>query len=77
MWCGVFQMRKSGGELSESDTHELARISQEQTALQKQLEQLRKQYRTHQQLMQDYWMKQQQQQQKQQQQVWLYIRVAS
>jgi hypothetical protein len=47
------QARKNGGELSDADAQTLAVTCQEQSFLQKQLDQLRKQHRTHRSLMND------------------------
>jgi histone-lysine N-methyltransferase MLL3 len=53
------QARKVGSELNEADTMELERIGQDQGNMQKQLDQVRKQQRQHQMVMQDYRTKQQ------------------
>ncbi|XP_042908867.1 histone-lysine N-methyltransferase 2C isoform X4 [Parasteatoda tepidariorum] len=63
------QLRKNGAELAENDAVELARVSQEQAALQKQLDQVRKQSRQNTLAVQDYRLKQQKRQQQQQQQL--------
>ncbi|XP_067143136.1 histone-lysine N-methyltransferase 2C-like isoform X4 [Centruroides vittatus] len=57
------QLRKNNQELADHDASELARISQEQSTLQKQLDQVRKQTRQHSMLLQEYRMKQQKRQQ--------------
>ncbi|GAB6031866.1 hypothetical protein CHUAL_010262 [Chamberlinius hualienensis] len=62
-------LAKTGGQLSETDSVELERITREQTSLQKQLEQVRKQSRQHQLIMQEYHTKQQKQQQQSPQQM--------
>ncbi|GBN75180.1 Histone-lysine N-methyltransferase 2D, partial [Araneus ventricosus] len=59
------QLRKNGSELAENDALELARVSQEQAGLQKQLEQARKQFRQNTVAVQDYRLKQQKRQQQQ------------
>lgn len=56
------QLRKSGNNLTETDAAELLRISNEQSILQKHLDQSRKQTRQHGMLIQEYNSKQQQQQ---------------
>ncbi|GFY42913.1 hypothetical protein TNIN_142091 [Trichonephila inaurata madagascariensis] len=61
------QLRKNGSELAENDALELARISQEQSGIQKQLEQVRKQCRQSTIAIQDYRLKQQKRQQQPQQ----------
>ncbi|GFS88566.1 hypothetical protein TNCV_1461801 [Trichonephila clavipes] len=61
------QLRKNGSELAENDALELARISQEQSGIQKQLEQVRKQCRQSTVAIQDYRLKQQKRQQQPQQ----------
>ncbi|XP_064643993.1 histone-lysine N-methyltransferase 2C-like isoform X4 [Lineus longissimus] len=53
------QARKVGSELSEADAMDLDRIGQEQANMQKELDQVRKQQRQHQMVMQDYRTKQQ------------------
>lgn len=51
--------KKNGHDLTPEDIAELDRISTEQSGIQKQLDAFRKQQRQHQQLFQDYRMKQQ------------------
>ncbi|GFU34433.1 hypothetical protein NPIL_626691 [Nephila pilipes] len=62
------QLRKNGSELTENDALELARVSQEQSGIQKQLDQVRKQFRQNTIAIQDYRLKQQKRQQQPQQQ---------
>ncbi len=57
------QLRKNGQELNGSDAAELERITGEQQALQKSLDQVRRQARQHSMLVQDYRNKQQKRQQ--------------
>lgn len=54
-----FQARKIGGELSAIDQSELDQTTKEQNNIQKQLEHFRRQQKQHQQLVQDYRIKQQ------------------
>lgn len=52
------QLKKAGSELTELDAKELAKVTHEQSIIQKQLENSRKQFRQHQLVVQDYTTKQ-------------------
>lgn len=52
--CLVLQAKKGGSDLSEHDSGELERATQEAGRIQKILDQFRKQLKQHQQVIQDY-----------------------
>ncbi|XP_036212094.1 histone-lysine N-methyltransferase 2C isoform X3 [Myotis myotis] len=58
--------KKAGREFPEEDAEQLKHVTEQQSMVQKQLEQIRKQQKEHAELMEDYRIKQQQQQQQQQ-----------
>ncbi|XP_047704631.1 histone-lysine N-methyltransferase 2C isoform X14 [Prionailurus viverrinus] len=60
--------KKAGREFPEEDAEQLKHVTEQQSMVQKQLEQIRKQQKEHAELIEDYRIKQQQQQQQQQQQ---------
>ena len=59
LFAPSLQARKVGSELAEADAAELERVTKETSVLQKQLDQVRKQQRQHQMVINDYRMKQQ------------------
>ncbi|XP_026645202.1 histone-lysine N-methyltransferase 2C isoform X10 [Microtus ochrogaster] len=59
--------KKAGREFPEEDAEQLKHVTEQQSMVQKQLEQIRKQQKEHAELIEDYRIKQQQQQQQQQQ----------